>query len=773
MLNVFWWFLTVEAIGLAAFPLAYYLLPKLADRGYSVSKPLGILLIAYVSWILGVLHILPSIRLTIIGLLLVMGGLSGWYAWRHRGELKAFVIRERKAIIAAEAVFIVFFVGWTIFRAFDPGINHTEQPMDYAFLNASIETTIGQPEDPWLRGESISYYYFGYWIMGTITKITGIPSNITFNLSLALIPAMAAMGVFGLVFGLIRADSNRWTYALIGGLCAAFLLGVVANLEGVLEFMRANGIGSQGFWDWVRIDGLDGPAETASETWAPQEFWWWFRATRVINTFDGDMGLDYTIQEFPFFSFILGDFHPHVASIPFVVMFLAFAWNFLKSPVYDLNKFSLHNFISILAMGLILGCLAFTNMWDLPTYAALFLSIAALKVYRDEGGGVMNMIKGTAPVGIIIIGLAFVFCLPYFLAFRGGVTGIGAVDVPTRPIHMFLIWALFLVSVVPFILATFWQTTIKGWRRISVFALIIGFLPFVAFAFLSLQDGGTLGGVISRFFRILPFALLIAIAVYNTLWLMNDKGPTGKVFAMILAALGLMMIMGPELLFVRDSFNTRMNTIFKLYYQSWLLLSAASGFAIYYWISLRPSLAGWRRFLTTAWAAAFALLLLASLYYPPAAAATKGELNRSEATLDGLYFLRRSQQAEYDAIMFLRATAEPDSGMVEAVGEWFDNGLISRSTGIPTVFNWPGHQLQWRGGTDAFDGREADIARIYQTQDIGEAQNLLEKYDVEYVYVGPRERTKYGVEGLEKFMDTTFMVEVFSRDDVVIYKRNI
>ena len=129
--------------------------------------------------------------------------------------------------------------------------------------------------------------------------------------------------------------------------------------------------------------------------------------------------------------------------------------------------------------------------------------------------------------------------------------------------------------------------------------------------------------------------------------------------------------------------------------------------------------------------------------------------------------------------------------MVEAVGEWSDAGLISRSTGVPTVVNWPGHQVQWRGAgveleTDGQDPaevcrslrgdeatgflicRELDVASIYQTQDVQEVRNLLARYDVEYVYVGPRERAKYGTDGLAKF--PTFLATVFSEGDVVIYR---
>ena len=645
MLDAFWWYVTAQGIGLAAFPLTYFLLPRLTDRGYSVSKPLGILVVGYASWILAVLHIAPSVRLTVVSLLLIMGLISGRYVWRHRREFTEFVVRQRNAILIGEAIFLVFFVGWVVYRAFDPAIDHTEQPMDFAFYNASIRNHMGAPEDPWLRGEPISYYYFGYWMMGATSELTGIDSSVSYNLSLALIPAMAAMAMFGLVFNVVSGDRARWRYAVLGGVAAALLLGVASNLEGVLEFMRANAMGSQGFWDWVRIDHLDGPPPIQTESWMPTEFWWWFRASRVINTFDGPQSLDFTIQEFPFFSFMLGDMHPHMMSIPFAILFLAFCWNFLRSPATSWSHASFKSYASILAMGLVLGGLAFTNMWDLPTFSALFLATAALKIYSTEGGGLWARSRGTLPVVVAVIGLAGVLFIPYYVTFRAGVSGIDSVTIATtRPVHMFIVWGLFLVAVTPFIIGKFWQTVVsEDWARLAALALSTGFLPYVIWAFLHLENGGTSTELSGRFLHVLPFAILISVAVYSALWLARWRGSRGDAFGLLLAALGLLLIMGPELLFVDDGFgppNERMNTVFKLYYQAWILLAASSGFAIYYWRSLRVSLYGWTRALTVIWAGVFVALLVGSLYYPPAATASKGDLFAGDATLDGLAYVQ-------------------------------------------------------------------------------------------------------------------------------------
>ena len=212
MLNAIVWLIAIELIGLAIFPLCYYLLPKLRDRGYSVSKTLGLVVLGYLSWILSVSHILPSTQITALALLMVMGGFSGWHFWARRESYKRFFSQQRKVILIAEGVFLSMFLVWVVFRSYDPSINHTEQPMDFAFLNASVRSFLGPPEDPWLRGESISYYYFGYWMMGTLTKLTAIPSYVSYNLSLALIPALGAMGIFGVFEG--QWDGFWWLLGL-------------------------------------------------------------------------------------------------------------------------------------------------------------------------------------------------------------------------------------------------------------------------------------------------------------------------------------------------------------------------------------------------------------------------------------------------------------------------------------------------------------------------------------------------------------------------------
>ena len=776
MVDVILWLIAVQAIALAAFPLCYYLLPSLRDRGASIAMPFGILVVGYASWILSVLRLVPSTQLTVLLLALVMGGVSAWVFWRNRQEIVEFAKREWPALALAHAVFFVVFAVWALYRSYDPSISHTEQPMDFMFLNSAARSFLGTPEDPWLRGESVSYYYFGYWNFALLTKLTGIASSVTYNLSMALVPAMASMGIFGLVYNLARADRAALRTAGIAATAAAAMLVFLANLEGVLEFMRANGMGSVGFWTWIGVEGLTAPDGGLTETWRPTENWWWWRATRVIGSFDGGLQTDYTIHEFPAFSYVLGDLHPHMMSVPFVALFLAVLWNFWKRPGTVWPGRDWRSYLSLFVIAFALGGLGFTNMWDLPVFAMVFLGVAALKVYQQGDTRVWDMVREAVPLLFAVSAATFALYSPYFLTFTSQVSGIGAVSGPgTRPVHLFVVWAPYLVAVTPFVVMMFWRTTVtRDWARTASYALAAGFLPFAAWAFLYMNGEGSAGGVLGRFIQVLPLCGLTAIAAYTTLWLMRDgRQSGGVVFTMALATLGLALIMGPELLFVDDSFggsHERMNTVFKLYYQAWTVLAASTGFIVYYWMKLLRASKGRQRLWVRAWGIAFAAVFAGSIYYAPAAMASKAELTGEEATLNGLQHVERFAGGEYRAIEYIRANVEEGSAVLEAVGgDYSEHGRIASSTGAPTVLNWPGHQLQWRGSSEPFDGREQDVQTIYQTLDIDAARSLLEKYDIDHVYIGRRERDKYGEDGLGKFAE--FMTPIFTDGDVVIYRR--
>ena len=791
MIDFLIWLIAIELIGIIALPIVYYLIPWLPDRGYSLAKPVALLLVFYPLWLLASTPFIPNRTLTIWLILVALIAVSVWVFRRYRSEIVSFYRREQSTLIIMEAVFIIVFSIWVLLKIYDPSINHTEQPMDFAFLNAAASSQHFPPQDPWLAGESVSYYYLGYLIFGGISRLAEVPTSVGYNLALATVAGMAATVIFGLAYNMVRLAGGRLVSALITGSAAIFLLLGIANLVSGLELVRAGGGGTPGFWEWVDIKDLDGP-EQSSEWYPTESGWWWWRATRVIDTVEDGSSRDYTITEFPFFSFLLGDLHPHVMSLPFVLAWLGLMLNFIVSPIRLGMRWGLpayNTLISLVIMGLLLGALAFINFVDIAVFGAAFVGITAIKGY-SQGRSVWRGLSAGLTVAAPVLVLAVALYLPFYFSFQSQASGILPVnEYVTRPFHFFMIWGLFLAIVVPFLL---WETATlarqgNGRRRIGAIAvaLTIALLPWMVWSvFWDFPE--TISIVWGRLIHILPIALLATLAIYGALLRARasanangaeeDTRQGALTFALAMAALALLLIMGPELFRILDLFNNRMNTVFKLSYQAWALFAVVGAFALYYIVSRFNGMNPVLRLAAYGWAGVVAVGLLASFYYPLAAAYTKSSAPSGNAILDGLAYIEASNPSERFGIQWLKDNAGADDRIVEAVGESYsEHGRISSSTGIPTVLGWKFHEEQWRGSRKLFEGREEDVRALYQTANLEEARGILDKYLINYVIVGPREMAKYGSDGLSKFEelgDLVFPSPIDSIDpgEMLIYR---
>ena len=138
------------------------------------------------------------------------------------------------------------------------------------------------------------------------------------------------------------------------------------------------------------------------------------------------------------------------------------------------------------------------------------------------------------------------------------------------------------------------------------------------------------------------------------------------------------------------------------------------------------------------------------MYYVPASLATKAAESPIKS-LNGLMYLQQEDLDLKNAIDFARANISISDGILEGVSEWGSAGIISRSTGIPNPINWPGHQTQWRNQNDVIQQTISHVETIYTTNNANDAKNLLNRYDVKYVLVSPKEINQYGLNGMHKF----------------------
>jgi len=209
-----------------------------------------------------------------------------------------------------------------------------------------------------------------------------------------------------------------------------------------------------------------------------------------------------------------------------------------------------------------------------------------------------------------------------------------------------------------------------------------------------------------------------------------------------------------------------MNTVFKFYFSAWILWGLAAAFAC---VELWP-----RRFRFPEVAKALVLVPLGlGLVYPLTATGTKtnGFDPIGGRTLDGSDYLAGQSAADYDAIQWINRSL-PEGVVAEAIGGSYSQyARVSTHTGLPTVLGWGGHEVQWRGNADLQGSRQGDIQRLYETTNWDEAADLLDKYGIDYVYVGPLEVSTYPRLNEDKF--DAFMDKIFDNGMVRIYSRGI
>lgn len=395
-----WWLIATIA-GLGVLPLCFRLLSALPDKGYLVARAAGLLLTGFTFWILGTFGLLKNDSGGIVLAWLIVLTIGALLYSQAPIDLRAWWKEHRGAILTAEVLFAVLFIAWAAVRAYQHGLNGTEKPMDLAFLSALTRSPFFPPDDPWLAGYSISYYYLGYLIGGMFTQLSGVATTIAYNLWTAMLFALVGLTTFGVVYNLVysrrlrgvdqvsaeaapEAESApivtpRPRAAILTGLLGVVILLIMGNWQFALVSLpyeaRIATTPYLQFWD-VNIRQTALPAgESDPRFWGSD----YFRAARAMNdrnlpsmVASGYGEREEVINEFPMFSYLLADNHPHVMALPFTLLAMALAVNVLLSAGKPSGQ-------QILFYGVIIGGLAFLNTWDSPTYLLILVGAELLR----------------------------------------------------------------------------------------------------------------------------------------------------------------------------------------------------------------------------------------------------------------------------------------------------------------------------------------------------------------------------------------------------------
>lgn len=809
------WYLNIIILGLAALPIAFAFFPALRDRGYTFSRTLGLLLWAFGFWLLSSLGVLPN---TIGGYLfafLLLLGASAFYLKRVGINTVLDWFRQYgRVVLTVELLFAAMFVFVLLLRGMEPAAVGTEKPMELAFINSILRSPSMPPRDPWLADYSISYYYFGYVIVAMLAKFSGISGGVAFNMGSAMVYALGAIGTYGLVYNMLaaaRPEKNKGGHIL--ALLAPVFVFLVSNVEGFLEFLHGRGVfwtqNPDGSWTsdfWRKLDILNLVDPPPGNTVSGQlRYYWWWRASRVVSDYRVDDSWIEIIDEFPFFSMFLGDLHPHVLVIPFVMLAMALALNLILSKPEDLQpplRIDRFEFLFSPEMfvlgGIVFGGLGFLNLWDFPWYVGVFAGAHLIKKIEIEGWHWSRIVE------FIVLGIAYgitgvLLYLPFYLSFASQAGGIlPNVVTPTRGAHL---WVMFGTLFVPlFIFMAFLYLArrrgksllrglaLAGGGAVVLFILSLSlvivfsrFTPEGASYLLDMYRTDSLQNLLkvglSRRLASL-FGLLTLVGLVGgglgLLWPKPGEEKRLRIsyasqFAALLVVIGTLLVLVPEFIYLKDLFGTRMNTIFKFYYQTWMMLGLAAAYGSAVLLSERK----WKA-VSGSYVFVLAAVLFVGLTYPAMALDTRVSSfqaagNRLE--LDGAAHFYYMDADEKAAAAWL--SQAPIGTLVESVGgSYSQHARFATHTGQPNLLGWIGHEGQWRGDYTLFSGRQDDIYKLYTTRHWEEAIIILRKYNIRYVVVGNLEKSTYSGEGYqleeEKFAEN--LKTAFQQGSVTIYE---
>ena len=703
------WWLAVLLLGWCSFPLCQYLFSGFRDKGYLVAKIFGIAGAGFLMWLGAAIGIVPFTAGSCLGSVAVFAVIC-WGVWITFNKKKnkdrkfwQFTGEWYQTALDDELVFTLLFLLWTYVAGFRPAAYGTEKFMDYGFMMAMMRSTTLPAKDLWYAGSKINYYYGGQYFAVFLTKLTHTQVAQTYNLMRTLVAGFCFAVPFGLVRQMVLDSWKKEKPALLGGVLAGAGVSLAGNMHYVV-------IGK--LLPWIRVIFH-----------LPKgDYTYWFpNSTRYIGYYPAEN--DKTIHEFPSYSFVLGDLHAHVVNLMFVVALISLVYAMMK---HHSSKGALQaeaagekNFCKkqvaaaltdpyVLVFAFLIGMFHWTNYWDFVIYyvmGGMGVIWCNYQKYKElEKPHRMRMTAGISLLHAVwVFLLATIAALPFTLQFQSMVSEVALAQNHSRPYQWWLIWGLPVIGAVLF----FWCVKREGAKKADPFGVLLG-----------------------------------------------------------ISALGLIVI--PEIVYVKDIYEkeyARSNTMFKLTYQAFTMFGILLGYAlIRLWMEKKHVI---RKVLTSA---VFACFAGCCFYTATAVHAWFGQVwdPSQYQGLDATAYLETTFPEDAAAICWLNDNVTGDPVVLEANGDSYsDYERVSAMTGLPTVLGWYVHEWLWRDDTGALNERAQEVETIYTSTNQEEVKALLEKYQVEYIFVGAREREKY--ESLNESMLQSLGNVVFSDEQSQTY----
>ena len=793
------WVLQLIALQLAGWALLGPLLRGLPDRGAALARPFGLLIPCWILWLLASTGLGRNDRGTYWLIFAAFAFIGTWVSWRGRRDWRDWWRHGagRMAVFRVEIVFWVAFAFFLLVRSGNPDLWHAswggEKPMEMTFLYGVLKSAEFPPLNPWFAGGFINYYYFGFVLCGTLIKGLGVLPEVGFNLCLATFFGLACAATMSVARALRPAGG--WLAAW-SATAFVMVLGNLFQLRFVWNHLVLLGQSDHELTfplvsDVVRAAyGLGRVLHGAALSTYPADLYW--VAARAI----GDEAVA-PVTEFPYWSFLYGDLHPHLIALSYTLCVIALLVAWTRNPDWRVKA----GLTALL--GLTLGFFWPTNAWDWPTYSALSGLVIFLTSWQRASSTPIGfgwaLAKSLAIFGVILL-IGYLAFLPFHHSYVAGYGAFQRWDGHRTSLRDYgFIHGLFLF-VLGSSLVTTWRRREPGivrglslWTRVARSFLGRSFVrERLRLLRLGLARPASIVGALLAFSLVvlalfavvngsLPALLLAGIAL-SAVATWNRRGDPIRAIPALLTLFAFGISLFVEFVVLVGDIG-RMNTVFKFYYQVWVYFGLAAALAL---PGVIATWRGWSPRVKWPWMVVLAALVGAAALFPilGTPAKIRDRFVATPLTLDGLTFAEKAvysiENKEFPLGPDLRAMRwlqdnvsgspvilEMNTG--DRLYSWGSRFAVH--TGLPSVVGWSWHQRQQQAGLahDRVEERISDVRTIYRTTSVPLARSLIAKYGIQLVIVGELERIYGTSEGLQKFSRMGF-AKIYDQEDVQIYR---
>lgn len=664
-------FLSIFLIGLSCFPFIYLISKTFKEKGYFISKSIGILINGFIIFTIASFDLLKYESLLIYGTLILVAAINWIFIFpKIRKEITK---KDILLWITEEIIFLGLLTLFSYIRGFKNEISQTEKYMDYGIIMSCFKAKYFPIEDMWMNGRSLNYYYYGQYILSYLIKFSKGTVESGYNICLSVIIALSSINLGSIIYNILnKLEINKFKiriFSILTPLFTFFAASCHYLIYGIILFIKDK--------SYIVYD-----------------------STRYIG-YNPDTS-DKTIHEFPAYGFLLGDAHAYTINTIFVIALLFILFTYIYQEKKKLKDFFINPYVILL--GFIIGNFQMINYWDFPIYmivcgsVILFSNIRNIKINSKT---FWTKIVITLFQGIEILGLSMLTSLKFMTSFMMISSEIKLCKNHSLPHQLFVLWGFFLIITISFIIYFMKNKKVieEKWKNIDITMILIS-----------------------------------------------------------LCGLGLVLL--PEIIYVEDIYEngySRANTMFKLTYQAFILLSMSSTYFIYRLLNSKLKIVAYIGLL---------ILIINSTYPIRYIAKDYGNIfsYKYYDGLDGTRYLTSFANGEYYSINYINENIEGRHTILEATGPSYSTfNKISSFTGNSTIYGWDTHESLWNNYEEQ-DERTLAISTIYTSSDLELVKKTLKKYNVEYIFIGPKE--------FEAYENNIQLNQLFSLGEIVFTKND-